>query len=355
MLKLNRTLILLLLALWLCQTSAIAGDRLIFTVVLIRHGDRTPVNDIPADPCPWKLGLGELTPLGIHQEYLLGKELRARYVDELKLLPPRYEPNMIHALSTDLNRTIMSAQSFLCGLYPPGTGPLLDDGSPALPGAYQPVPVRTLPSDQNTLLLGYEKNKEKVKQMMESLVYPTDEWKKMTATCAHKFPRWSALFGAPVTSLEDLIKPGDNLYIRLLKGVSIPRELTQSDAREIVRLYQWAMAEAFRPGEICRLVTGEFFRTLTAHMEKAAEGTQGARLVLYSAHDTTIMPVMSALGTPLDSQAPYASHICFELYRRPDGHYVKVRFNGKDLVVRGTGGKTPCTLRQFRDAMREDS
>lgn len=74
-------------------------------------------------------------------------------------------------LSTDVNRTLMSAESHLYGLYPPGTGPNLpanlsaiyqippypdtqplDIGLNALPNGYQPVPINTLNQSENPLL-----------------------------------------------------------------------------------------------------------------------------------------------------------------------------------------------------------
>ena len=52
--------------------------------------------------------------------------MRQRYIEELKFLPEQYEPNSIYVLSTDVNRTIMSAYAQLLGLYPLGTGPSLN-------------------------------------------------------------------------------------------------------------------------------------------------------------------------------------------------------------------------------------
>jgi len=47
---------------------------------------------------------GQLTPLGAHQHRLLGATLRQLYVDEWRLLPPAYNPEMIHIRSTGTNK-----------------------------------------------------------------------------------------------------------------------------------------------------------------------------------------------------------------------------------------------------------
>lgn len=62
------------------------------------------------------------------------------------------------------------------------------------------------------------------------------------------------------------------------------------------------------------------------HMDTAAAGAPGPRLHLYSGHDSSIMPLLVALGKDVTHWPPYLSHLVFELWRRPsDGlHYVKV-------------------------------
>jgi lysosomal acid phosphatase len=337
------------------SSMAFARERLVFAVTLIRHGDRAPVHEMPASPCNWIPGLGELTPLGINQEYLLGQSLRTRYVDQFGLLPPKYQYNSIYACSTDYNRTIMSAQALLCGLYPPGTGPLLDDGLPALPSACQPIPVRTTPEDRDRILRWQEDNKERLREILRTTVFTTVEWQKMSASAAHKFSRWSQIFGVRIENLLDLIPPGDNVNVRLLKGISLPVGLTEAEAREIVKLSQWAMAQECRPQKIGRLIAGNFLQKVITDMQKAIEGTQEYKFILYSGHDSNILPVMAALGTPLEATPPYASNVCFELYQDKDEYSVKVRYNGEDLALPGAGGRTDCTFKQFMTAVLEES
>jgi hypothetical protein len=61
---------------------------------------------------------GQLTPTGMRQHYLNGQVFRKRYIDEYKLLSPTYNPEEVYVRATDVNRTIMSAQSQLLGWYP---------------------------------------------------------------------------------------------------------------------------------------------------------------------------------------------------------------------------------------------
>ena len=80
---------------------------------------------------------------------MLGVELRKRYIINEGLLSPTFNRSEIHVYSTDINRTEMSAESQLMGLYPAGTGYELpnDLRDKAVP----PVHVTNLDSIQNEL------------------------------------------------------------------------------------------------------------------------------------------------------------------------------------------------------------
>lgn len=62
-----------------------------------------------------------LTPLGIRQQLLIGAEMRSRYVDEARMLNYSYDIQDIWIQTTFDQKTILSAQAQLHGLYPPST------------------------------------------------------------------------------------------------------------------------------------------------------------------------------------------------------------------------------------------
>uniref|UniRef100_A0A1I8FEY1 2-phosphoxylose phosphatase 1 n=1 Tax=Macrostomum lignano TaxID=282301 RepID=A0A1I8FEY1_9PLAT len=107
--------------------------------LLYRHGERNPgahvsfrslqaaVFDRTAVSSFWKRASG--------QHFELGKYLRRRYSS---LLPRRFNVTRMHVRSTDTDRTIMSAQANLAGLFPDQCSAAAD-GAPQLPACY-PVP-----------------------------------------------------------------------------------------------------------------------------------------------------------------------------------------------------------------------
>lgn len=146
--------IILIITAFLSLTVTItisAQIKLIMSIDLIRHGDRTAIVAFLKAPYREKIGSGELTAKGMQQEFQLGRRLRKIYVENYHLLPSRYHKDTLYVRSTDFDRTLMSAQAFLLGLYPLGTGPYLDARQSALPAAYQPIPIHTVPQELDNL------------------------------------------------------------------------------------------------------------------------------------------------------------------------------------------------------------
>lgn len=71
------------------------------------------------------------------QQYKLGQYFRRRYG---KLIGPKYSANKVYVQSTDFDRTIMSAQANLAGLFPP-----TDEEKWNNEISWQPIPVHTVP------------------------------------------------------------------------------------------------------------------------------------------------------------------------------------------------------------------
>lgn len=89
--------------------------------IVFRHGARTPVITYPNDPYQekyWKDygGFGQLTQTGMLQHSSYGQFLRNRYSS---FLNETYNRESVFVMSTDVDRTLMSAYSMLSSLYKP--------------------------------------------------------------------------------------------------------------------------------------------------------------------------------------------------------------------------------------------
>jgi hypothetical protein len=97
----------------------ISNEKLLFVWEHCRHGARGSYksfdynNWVDIFSEKWK-GTGELTPIGMRMHYLLGISTRKKYNN---FLSNEYNPDEIFALSTNINRTLISAYSNLQGIY----------------------------------------------------------------------------------------------------------------------------------------------------------------------------------------------------------------------------------------------
>lgn len=80
---------------------------------------------------------------GKQQHYELGKWLRKRYSS---LLSTRFDTEEIYIQSTDVDRTLMSAQSNLAGLYEPVGEDVWNDQI-----KWQPIPIHTIPEKSDAV------------------------------------------------------------------------------------------------------------------------------------------------------------------------------------------------------------
>lgn len=341
--KLRLTFALLISA----PSLVFAADTLIFALDIIRHGDRSPLITLPMVNYQWPDGLGQLTAEGMQQEYELGMKFRERYVEQTHLLPEHYERGTMYARATGFDRTLMSAESLLMGLYPPGTGPSVTETAlPALPNAFQPIPIFSAPIKYDEVIL-QDVNHEEREKLMEQYVYSTKEWQQKNDELKKKYPLWSRLTGAPINNLSELAYVGDALYIHQLHHAPMPEGLSAQDIDTILQVSNWAFMAQEKPQQVARVYNSKLMTNIANYLNEGSQQKSKLKYVLLSAHDTTITGALSFLGKPLEKAPPYASNLNFSLYDNGSNYYtVKVTYNGKLVSIPGCGG-TECELQQF--------
>lgn len=330
----------LLMVFWICSSAhALMEERLVFSIDIIRHGDRNPTVDFPKDPRVWPEGLGELTTLGMQQTHALGQSLRKKYVDHYHLLPPVYRAETLYVRSTDFNRTLMSAQYVLAGLYP------------SRPGFYcQPIPIHTVPKQQDDLLLSFDLNLKKIAWKAISTFYSAPCWRSALNDISQQFPRWSQLTGYPLHHFLDFISFGDHLHIRVLHHQPLPPGITLDEFRRIKRLFNDLLVNLFRIPEVGHWSGSLLSQEIDRYFEKAIHATEDPlKYVLFSAHDTTLEGLLSALHAPLSEPPPYASLLNFSLFKTVAGTYeVEVSFNGKPYALSECGHTSRCSMAEWK-------
>lgn len=130
--------------------------------------------------------------------YETGQFYRRRY--KTLLGDQKYSFKKVYIVSTDMDRTIMSAQMCLAGLFPPTDGEIWNDQV-----LWLPIPLRTLPEDQDLFFRGTKLcPKQDYYALYNYYMRESPEALEIFAKYGDQFPYWSEMSGKNITSLDDI-------------------------------------------------------------------------------------------------------------------------------------------------------
>lgn len=325
----------------------IDSSTLVLANVIFRHGDRTPISPYPNDPYKnssvWSAGWGQLTNRGKERHYELGKWLRHRYED---FLPMEYSRDDIYIRSTDVDRTLMSAESNLAGLYPPN-----DQQKWNTKILWQPIPVHTTPEIEDEILAA--KRQCPLYNREYEAVMNSYQMKELNEKNKELFVYLSKNSGSEITDIVSLEYLYDTLHVEEMNNLTLP-DWTHSvypEKMAPLAIYSFTL-QAFN-SLMQRLKSGPLLKDLISNMEKAIFGGPDAarKLYMYSGHDTTIANMLMLLGVFDMHCPPYAATILVELRKTStDDHVVVISYKNstEDASILTIPGCTPaCPYAKF--------
>uniref|UniRef100_A0A6I8RRU2 acid phosphatase n=1 Tax=Xenopus tropicalis TaxID=8364 RepID=A0A6I8RRU2_XENTR len=326
-------------------------DNLTFVVVVFRHGDRAPIDTYPNDPYKekiWPNGLQQLTQEGVRQQYELGRFLRRRYDH---FLSSTYNRQEIYVRSTDYDRTLMSAQASLAGLYPPNGSQLWH---PEI--HWQPIPVHTVPVSQDRLLKFPSKDCPRYYELMrETIQQPeyqdkVNSWKDIMKRIANYTG-----YRAETTISRWVWKVYDTLFCQKSHNISLPLWATADVMKTLEEISAFDVkshVEMHKTNEKARLTGGILVDALLRNFSDVVHKSLPLKMLMYSAHDSTLIALQGALKVYNGLQPPYSSCHIFEFYKEVDGtHSVRMFYRNEssrepyELLLPGCA--SPCPVLNF--------
>ena len=343
---------------------------------IFRHGARTPYSGMTKDfeDCfgqQW-FGLKELTGIGLHQHFLVGYRNRLKYVNEYGLISPVYNPREIYLISTDSNRTIMSANAQVQGLFPPGTGPFIypNQSNNSLPPVKKEIieeekneldemNYTSLPNNINIIPVHSFFNADHFIQLQDKKVCPkTNEYYKKNQQrkeVANFLNEMANKYGDKlneklITSdksknvLKDYTKAYyifDTIISEYTEGYDLP-DLGVSDEELLNDSFKFFNLDLIGNGidndkEICLHAMSPIFDRILKWMNfKISKDMNGdfnytkydlPKFVMFSAHDSTCAAFMGFMQVVFGTEMRYtyfAHNINLELYREDTGNDIKI-------------------------------
>ncbi|XP_046845144.1 LOW QUALITY PROTEIN: prostatic acid phosphatase-like [Xenia sp. Carnegie-2017] len=282
--------------------------------VVYRHGDRSPVatypNNIHKDY--WKQGFGQLTEIGMKQEFTMGKFLKERYIDQ-HLLNQSYLRNQVYCRSSDKDRCLMSAEAQMAGLYPPLN--MTSKPTDKEWQFWQLIPIHTVPKDHDQLLRPYDYYDCPKLLALLKKSYSDSKYVAMENKSKDFIAEVSKRCYSKPLTLQTIYKAYDTFFCQKAHHLSWPDWLTPDVFREFERLQYFTISWLFASPERARLTGGVLLKEIIGNMNKfRSDPSKTKKLFVYSAHDTTVIGLLSALNIYNGIPPPYSTAFIMELY-----------------------------------------
>ena len=349
-------------------------------IEVFRHGARGG-KYYPNFQISFGLLIGELTPVGMHQHYILGQMLKKAYPTLLQ----KYDANKIYVKASNYNRTLMSAYSQLYGVFE-GTGNNFSSDFPldltlppvntegvknsfleVIPNNFQPVPIDSVELINDVLLQPGGPACPYADELLNKQING-ELPKEMAHTFSSTLEQLGKMFNMPSFSVTDAVHLFDDVISAEYNNMTLPVNLTLDSplGKNLTFLYNYLATNAgFGTAEQNQLQSVNLLTEIVGLLESKANGSSSLEFVFFSGHDTTMMPILGLFNiVTLDciyknffNKADYpecmhprfASHMQFELYIGKNNQTnIKFKYNGVIFNICGTTDGS-CTLENFRD------
>ncbi|XP_039697313.1 lysophosphatidic acid phosphatase type 6 isoform X2 [Pteropus medius] len=280
---------------------------------------------------------GQLTSVGMSQMFALGERLRKNYVEDVPFLSPTFDPQEVFVRSTNIYRNLESTRCLLAGLF-----------------RYQKEGPITIYTDEAS----------------SEVLYPNYQncWNLRERTRS----RTQTASLQPGIS-EDLKKVREGMGIASGDGVDFLLLFDNMAAEQVHGLPSCPMLERFArvieqravdvalyvqngDREGLQMTVGPFLHLLESNLLSAVDPAtppgDTRKLYLYAVHDTTLIPLLTALGIFDHKWPPFAVDMTIELYQHQKSKewFVQLYYHGEKQVPRGCPDQL-CPLDKFLNSM----
>lgn len=352
--------------------------------VLSSFGTSTPSLNFLNDEWIEAFGANELTSFGMRQQYILGKQLRENYNDFLK----DYNQNEVFVYSSDKNRTLMSAQCLLLGLFDQ-MGPEISEKilkkftippinvtveeknmrfAEALPQNYLPVPIHTnnqtfdLITDPFNSCPKTAKFIQNLKSSTEFLGFFSsfnDFLQEINATLS-----LSQFFGVSELTPEHLFFATEYLISGLYNNA--PSPISPDSFQKALKFHDAYSFYSFAFEENRRIMNSG----LTNYILRAFQATVGGSLDSKKLHVVSGGPealasiliglkitngscIIASLNENCLKYPRFSSSLVMELYEKDSVHFSRLLYNGVPLdICHNDSGL--CEWRKLQKMLQDD-
>jgi hypothetical protein len=116
----------------------------------------------------------------------------------------------------------------------------------------------------------------------------------------------------------------------------------------MLKAFKFAWNDAY----YSKLGIGPFMKELLDNMRARVQGQSALRFGLFLGHDTSVLPLLAALGVWEGVWPPYSSLLVFELYEgKGDQYFFRLVYDGKELIMDECEGKALCRFEVLEEVV----
>lgn len=329
----------------LSETLPYESKTLRLVIIFFRHGARTPLKSYKSDPFKnyqWPDGLGSLTNAGKLQLYELGKKYRAYYAN---FIPEEYYEKDVYIKSSDKSRCMMSAYTFLAGLFPPTERQLWH---PEI--LWQPIPVHSLPRQLDNIVAATKPCKA-WKAMYDGLLENVNSDPKFTEV----FDYLSKYTNQSVRSVLDVDFLYSTLQTQQEAGLKLPEWTKNVFPHKMKVPFMLSLALLSYNSTLQKFHTGPLLSEIRQYIKESVSHTSVDRsLYIYSGHDVNIVSLWRAFGFEELLEPEYGASLTIELHEEveQDSFFIRLFYRNNTKVevpmeLKLPFCNDPCTYERF--------
>ncbi|OWZ24137.1 Histidine acid phosphatase [Phytophthora megakarya] len=306
---------------------------------------------------------GQLTAKGIDMMRAKGQKLRGKY--QLLLQTVDDPVREVYVQSTNIRRTIRSAQSLLAGLFPEYFVHV--DADNQLAANEQLLP------DSRNFLQHVHKNKKKDDVLLihaddsnglapqHSYELYRDLGKMLAEELKQQAPpgfaetseRISRIIGAKSSKLVSWTGLREVLVCYQAHGLAFPDGLDQQLFAQICEYDAWLWHHLYGNLDFCRVSFRSGVQRIYSYLTGVTQGANKHKMSLFSAHDNSLVAFVNALQLQVPRVIPpYGAMLTFELFqhRVTGAFYLKALFEGVEVTFGSHQHSALCPFAVFQQA-----
>ncbi|OHS98704.1 histidine acid phosphatase [Tritrichomonas foetus] len=262
----------------------------------------------------------DLLTLGMQQHFELGQEFKKLYHEKLEFIPKNINPSFFYARSSETDRTLRSAISFIQGMFPPAS------------------PNEIIPIVTDSEAAGLLHPKDYWCHELEGIVphmYETEQFKDFFSEFTKKFRDSYPKEISKKWETKKVKKFCSWIVMTQCSNHAIPNNITQElqdSCLDLVNNYLFMQHD----NEKYRGVgSAPLFREMFRIADNLISEEEPYKFIVLSSHDTALAAYLATLGYDYKNKPPIPvrSHLVFELWEISGSIYARYVFNGEPLKV----------------------